>query len=199
MTPGTPGIPKRMGTKEYIVCVFQELLKRESFDTLSVQSIAAACGLSRTTFYRLFQDKYDLLIWSYTQQIDEICGHVSSERDRLSRILELMYRNKQYFRKVLKSDRGQVLEDCIFQRSVRSLHTRLMQESNLQGLPDTLLTKIEFCCVGAQYITKKWLLGDTEEAPGVIADRILDCFPEPVRGCCLMETAGDETHAGTDG
>lgn len=187
MTPGKPEIPKRMGTKEYIVCVFQELLKRESFDTLSVRNIAAACGLSRTTFYRLFQDKYDLLIWSYTQQIDRICGHVSSEKDRLSRILELMSCNKQYFRKVLKSDRSQVLEDCIFQRSFRSLHTRLLQESGLQCLPDTLLTKIEFCCAGAQHITKKWLLGDTGETPSVIADRILDCFPEPVRSCCLME------------
>ena len=186
-------IPKRTGTKEYISYVFQELLKRESLDTLSVQRIAAACGISRTTFYRLFQDKYDLLIWSYTRQIDEICGHVLSERDRLSRILELMNCNKQYFRKVLKSDRNRFLEECIFQRSFRSLQARLMQESGLQCLPDTLLAKIEFCCAGAQHITKKWLLGDTGEAPDVIADRILDCFPEPVRSCCLMETHGAPT------
>lgn len=184
-----PEIPKRLETKEYIVRVFQELLKRESFDTLSVQGIAAACGLSRTTFYRSFQDKYDLLIWSYTRQIDEICGHVPSERDRLSRILDLMARNKQYFRKALKSDKRQILEDCIFQRSVSAIRERLLQRTDSQCLSEELLVKIEFCCVGAQYIMKKWLLGDAEEAPDVIADRILDCFPEPIRSCCLMETA----------
>lgn len=192
-------IPKRPETREYIDCVFQELLKRESFDALSVQSIAAACGLSRTTFYRCFQDKYDLLVWSYTRQIDGICGHVSSERDRLSRILDLMARNRQYFRKALKSDKRQILEDCIFQRSVSAIRERLLRAADSQYLSDELLTKIEFCCVGAQYIMKKWLLGEAKEAPDVIADRILDCFPEPVRGCCLMETAGDGTFIGRDG
>lgn len=181
------GIQKRLGTKEYIARVFQELLKRESFDTLSVQSIAAACDISRTTFYRFFQDKYDLLAWNYTKQIDDICGQVSSERDRLSRILDLMIRNKQYFKKALKSDKKQFLEDCIFQRSVRSIQERLLQEPDIGGLSDELLVKIEFCCVGAQYIMKKWLLGEAEEAPNVIADRILDCFPEPIRSCCLKE------------
>lgn len=192
MTMKMPGIPQRLGTKEYIACVFQELLKRESFDALSVQSIAAACGLSRTTFYRFFQDKYDLLIWSYTGQIDEICGHVSSERDRLARILELLYRNRQFFRKVLKSDKEKILEDCIFQRSVRSIRARLLLEPDIQCLSDDLSAKIEFCCAGTQYIVKKWLLGDSGEAPDVIADRILDCFPEPVRGCCLMEASDEQ-------
>lgn len=181
--------PKRMGTKEYIICVFQELLKQESFDTLSVQSIAEACGVSRTTFYRLFQDKDDLLVWSYIQQIDAFCGHVTSERDRLAKILASMYSNRQFFRKVLKSVRGQqVLEDFVFQRSVRVLHTRLMEELGLPCLPDPLLMKIEFCCAGVQYITKKWLLGDTGDPPDVMADRILDCFPEPIHSYCFMAT-----------
>lgn len=190
--PELSEIPKRMDTKEYIVYVFQELLRRESFDALSVRRIAAACGISRTTFYRLFQDKYDLLIWSYIQQIDEICADVSSERERLSRILELMHRNRQFFRKILKSTKGEVLEDCIFQRSFDAIRARLEQE--LQGLSDVLLTKIEFCCAGTRHIVKKWLLGDSGEAPSVITERILDCFPEPVHSYCLTENAGDETH-----
>lgn len=193
MTPELAGIPKRIGIKEHIVFVFQELLKRESFDNLSVQSISEACGISRTTFYRLFQDKDDLLIWSYVQQINAACGHVTSEKERLVRILKLMYSNRQYFRRILKSDRGrQVLGDFIFHRSVRGLQTRLTREGDLQCAPDELLTKIEFCCIGAQYITKKWLLEDTGELPDVIADRILDCFPEPVRSFCLMETTSGQ-------
>lgn len=198
MTPELSGIPKRMETKEYIAFVFQELLKRESFDTLSVRSIAAACGVSRTTFYRLFQDKYDLLIWSYNQQIKEINHDVSSEREYLSLILELMRRNKQYFKKILKSDRGKVLEDYLFQRSFDSLRAQLLRELELPDLSDALLTKVEFCCAGAQYTVKKWLLEDTGEAPDVVADRILDCFPEPIRGCCLTETAGDGANTGED-
>lgn len=190
MTLELLGLPKRMGTKEYVVCVFLELLKRESFDNLSVQSIADACGISRTTFYRLFQDKDDLLIWSSIQQIDEICCHVVSGRDYMARILELIYRNKQYFRKILKSDRGrQVLGDFVFQRTVRALHTRMMQEPDLSYPPDVLLTQIEFCYMGARHITHKWILGDTGEPPDIIADRILDCVPEPIRSYCLTEIA----------
>ena len=100
-----------------------------------------------------------------------------------------MYRNKQYFRKILKSDKGRVLEDYMFQRSSHSIRTRLMRELELQFLPEALLTKVEFCCAGAQHIVNKWFLEDTGEMPNVIADRILDCFPEPVRSCCVAEGA----------
>lgn len=193
--PELSEIPKRMDTKEYIVYVFQELLRRESFDALSVRKIAAACGISRTTFYRLFQDKYDLLIWDYNQQINEICAGVTSEQERLSLILELMHRNRQYFRKILKSDKGKVLESVIFQRSFDSICARLAQKSELQQIPDALLTKIEFCCAGTKHVVKKWLLGDTTEAPDVIVERIMDSFPEPVRSYCFPEDAEDETHA----
>lgn len=189
MTPEMSAIPKRLGTKEYIVHIFHELLKRESFDALSVQSIVTACGISRTTFYRLFQDKDDLLIWSFVQQVDEIAGHAASGKEYLSRILELIYSNKQYFRKILKSDRGrQILGDYVFQYTVHTLHARMMQEADHRYPPDVLLTKIEFCYMGARYVTRKWLSGDTGEPPDVIADLILDCFPEPIRSYCLMET-----------
>ena len=47
----------------------EELLKKRSFDNITVGEIADNCGLSRTTFYRQFKDKYDCMNWIYQNRI----------------------------------------------------------------------------------------------------------------------------------
>lgn len=54
---------KTMHKKDYIwMQCYQLLLKKEHlFSTLSIQDICEASGIHRSTFYRLFKDKYELL------------------------------------------------------------------------------------------------------------------------------------------
>ena len=39
------------------------LMARMPLDKITVKDIVADCGLTRQTFYRNFQDKYDLVNW----------------------------------------------------------------------------------------------------------------------------------------
>ena len=50
-----------MRTKEIITNAFIDLLKREPFSKITTQMILEASGVSRSTFYRHFKDKYDLM------------------------------------------------------------------------------------------------------------------------------------------
>ena len=48
-------------------------------DKITVPNIIEICGYSKTTFYRLFKDKYDLMAWDYAQRLQAIVGQTEKE------------------------------------------------------------------------------------------------------------------------
>ncbi len=53
--------PRVRRTRQMLQQALTELLKEKEFTEISVQDIAARADLNRATFYKRFQDKYDLL------------------------------------------------------------------------------------------------------------------------------------------
>lgn len=51
-------------TKLALCDAFEELMKTESVDKISVSKICQQSGVSRATFYRIFQDKFDIVQWA---------------------------------------------------------------------------------------------------------------------------------------
>ena len=52
-------------TKTILANAFEELLQTKSFDEITVTDIVKHCGAARSTFYKYFSDKYDVMIWKY--------------------------------------------------------------------------------------------------------------------------------------
>lgn len=52
---------KRQRTKEIIEQAMVELLKQESFDRITTVELAKASGISRSSFYTHYKDKYDMI------------------------------------------------------------------------------------------------------------------------------------------
>lgn len=50
-----------LSTKQYIISAFLELLGLKQFELISVKEIVKKAGISRSTFYLHFLDKYDLM------------------------------------------------------------------------------------------------------------------------------------------
>ena len=65
---------KRKTTKEILAESFRELARSKPVDKITVPDIIKNCGYSKTTFYRLFKDKYSLMAWDYAQKLQEIVG-----------------------------------------------------------------------------------------------------------------------------
>ena len=47
-------------------------------DRIAVREIAENCGYSQATFYRQFRDKYDLIAWNYTKDLEMILEQLDS-------------------------------------------------------------------------------------------------------------------------
>ena len=78
----------RKNAKILIEQALIELLQDNPLDSIDVQDIAAAAGLSRQTFYYNFNNKHDLLCWILEQDTS-----ASSFRLRLRLLLSILYRH----------------------------------------------------------------------------------------------------------
>ena len=47
----------------------KELALEKPYDKISISDIAERCGIKRQTFYYHFQDKYELLVWIYYNEL----------------------------------------------------------------------------------------------------------------------------------
>ena len=96
-----------MGRKRAIMSAFsvalQDLLEKKDLDNIYVSDIIEVAGISKSTFYRYFQDKYDLAIWCYVDLLDKLIGENVSF-DGIKKIadqeLEYMSSNRQFFKKL---------------------------------------------------------------------------------------------------
>lgn len=59
-------------THKFVRHAFMELLKEKGFDALTVQDIVDRAMINRATFYRHYQDKYDLV----TKMVDEMLAEL---------------------------------------------------------------------------------------------------------------------------
>jgi len=60
---------QRKTTKVLLAESFWELAESKPIDKITVGDIIRNCGYSAATFYRHFKDKYDLIVWAYTQSV----------------------------------------------------------------------------------------------------------------------------------
>ena len=51
--------------KEAVADGMRELMRHKTIDHISVTEICEECNLNRRTFYRYFQDKYEVVDWIY--------------------------------------------------------------------------------------------------------------------------------------
>ena len=54
-------MPMKMTAREYLIATAKEFMSTKNLDQISVAEILEASGVSRTTFYKHFRDKQDLV------------------------------------------------------------------------------------------------------------------------------------------
>ncbi|WP_312433255.1 TetR/AcrR family transcriptional regulator C-terminal domain-containing protein [Lacrimispora sp.] len=70
-----------MKSKERFADSLERLLMKKNLDDIMVSEIVADSSLSRKTFYRHFQDKYDLANWYFAQFFESSFGRITDGAD----------------------------------------------------------------------------------------------------------------------
>lgn len=74
---------RTLRTKKMIKNSFVELLNTKGFDVLTVSDISNKATINRSTFYRYFDDKYDLLMKILQESMEEIMRNVGPIEDNM--------------------------------------------------------------------------------------------------------------------
>lgn len=175
----------RQTTKQLLFESFRELMLTNSLKDISVNDIVINCNVSRATFYRYFQDKYDLMTQYYCQQIDCICQkHLVENNDLFSMQIEYntyIQQNLEYFRNLAQYDGQNNVFETIYTYCV-NMHIQHAKKYYSDGnLPDDLLFAIQYHALGGISMLKKWLNGEIKATLEQYNHYISNCMPNMIK------------------
>ena len=177
---------KRKTAREILAESFRELAESKPVDKITVPNIIENCGYSKTTFYRLFKDKYDLMAWDYAQKIQAIVAQTEKEDYEWNQILwdvALLYNEqKDYLRNLLLHTNGYET----FSRQMKQLHIEcltkcVLDASDLKKLDVMTEMYVRTYCQGTVDLSCEWILGAFQVTHEELALVFENCLPVPLQ------------------
>ena len=96
---------KRELTKELLAGSFRDLMMTTSFEKITIKMITDGANVIRPTFYKHFQDKYEVLEWIFQKEVIEKI-EVLIENNMEDEVIRLLCKrigaNMEFYRQALK-------------------------------------------------------------------------------------------------
>lgn len=139
------------------------LLEKKSFDHLTVDQICQEAMLHRSSFYRYFRDKYDLLEQTLNTKIDQIIEDDESDDDIIDDLITYIYRNKDIFRHLgassthssLYTEMLEILTKVMLDRTNKSSRDSLIIALQKADNPEMIAYALAGSIIGAFYWWQK--------------------------------------------
>jgi Transcriptional regulator len=162
----------------------RNLLKEKTIENITIDNILEKCGASRSTFYRHFQDKYNLMNWVYMAEVDEIIKKNPNPFQFKNILIEsarFIKKNEDYFSQIIKYQ-GQNSFMEFISTYVKNATIQILSKAIGKGkLPYEMLFSVNFYCGGVIFVISEWLKTGLKESPDKIAELIYDCIPQPIK------------------
>lgn len=168
--------------REIIAAAFIEMLNNTPLESLRIEDLCAKAHVSKSTFYRLFRDKYELAFWIYKKHSNEMVLEkptLNSWDEWTYHDFEHILKHKTFYRNIAAYRGQNCLYDCLaqFYRS-NIMNFRKNKEKTLTD--DQKYAVYMLSLVNAQVMID-WILGGFEPSPEVVKHRAELCIPECIR------------------
>lgn len=179
-------------TKELLADSFRELADRKGIKKITVKDITDNCQMAPATFYRHFQNKYDLILWYISNQMQRImlqgCKEGKSWQELQVEYLKFYAQNKRFLLNVQKNVReNEVFVSNLYQIAASQIRYFLQTVCGFsEDDPQTELYLSFYCCGAAQVISG-WLLGTVHAETEEIAAFLDNALPHPLRDRMLKQ------------
>jgi AcrR family transcriptional regulator len=164
-------------TKKVIKDTFIELLEQKPINKITVTELCTQCEINRATFYRYYEDVYDLMEKLKSQYVFELKAAISISKDDYtisgftSEILEVILMNKELSKILFSLKNGKDFLDDVLDIA----HQKCVEKWNRYGknVPQEQVGYLStFITAGTIGILNEWIQHDFKESPSEIANLI---------------------------
>ena len=169
--------PERM--KYRLSEAMKECMKYAPVEKITVKEIDEVCGTTRQTFYRNFQDKYDLINWYFDKILLKSFEYMGKSETIYEGLVNKFYYIQQenlFFRTAFKNDDQNCLRDHDF-HLILQFYTDQIEQKTGEKISEHLRFLLEMYCQGSIYMTVQWVLGKLKGTPEEIARSLVDAMP----------------------
>jgi len=174
-----------MDTKKIIADSMFSLLKTKSFEKITIEMILNESKVSRSTFYRYFNDKYELMNWCYQSYVDTLLAKVYNGSENWKNTLFLIFQflndNHEYFEQAAKVQGKNSFGDFLYNYSYEFYKNIYLDKTSKKALTAEARVALEFNCSGAVHIVKEWLKKGRKESVAEIAEWSFQLIPDMFR------------------
>ena len=110
-------------TKELLADCFRDLMLSSTFDKITIKMITDRAGLIRPTFYKHFQDKYEVLEWIFRTDVEDSVNLLIDNRmeaDAVTMFCRCLDKDRKFYKKAYLMEPGPNSFENILTRYVYS-------------------------------------------------------------------------------
>ena len=166
-------------TKYKLARAMKECMKVTSVENITVKQITEKCSLTRQTFYRNFQDKYDLINWYFDKLLAKSFEHMGQGRtvyDALVKKFTYIQEEQTFFAAAFRYDEQNSLRQHDFELILEFYETIICEKTGkIPG--ENIQFFLEMYCQSSIYMTIRWVTGELTCTPEKLALLLVDGMP----------------------
>ena len=173
-------------TKEIFAKSLKKLSNKKSIEKISVKDIVNDCGLTKTTFYNHFRDKFDLAAWIYSTSAEKIMNKIISKnyswKDSLTDGINYFFDNRIFLKNLMLNTKGQdSFINYVANFNVKILSDYIKKVHNLKNLPKDIEISIKIYCYGTVCTICEMLIKDFPIPVENFVKLLENALPEPLK------------------
>ncbi|WP_157739738.1 TetR/AcrR family transcriptional regulator C-terminal domain-containing protein [Paenibacillus kribbensis] len=172
-----------MSTKDMTKAMFAEalveLLHSVPFKKITVKMLADSCSVPRQTFYYHFHDKFELVNWIYSSDVEKVMSENSSEPWSTVTYLFFQKLNEKraFYKKVLvESGQNSLLEHS--HTYFVSLYLNSLSQFGTFPINKDLEFFMNYHAFACSNMTRQWLLNEPFDTPEEHNRKTLSAMPQ---------------------
>lgn len=166
-------------TKEYILEVFNNMLKSNTMEKITVEGICREAKIAKSTFYKYYLDKYDIMNYNYKRIIDT---SIKSRDDYMweelfKAILDFMVSHSKEMRESFETQGINCFNRFMYKYSYEIVENTALIVRNGQGLTPQEAFQTSVFCHGAVDMSNDWLENKHNISSGEAASLLMPMLP----------------------
>lgn len=168
-------------SREILYEALHQVVLKKPFERVTVNDILQRAGISRSTFYRCFQDKHDLMTSYYERVLEKTLFRFRGDltwKESVHAIYKAIQDDRHFYRNAFQSSDQNSLKNYIFKMS-RTFHLDVLKQNGVDITDWKTVKAIESYIYGNLELTHRWVMEGAKESVEDLFDVFTMVLPAP--------------------